>query len=65
MYFNIPAIRAAFDARVASDTAFAKSTSAKRDFFYKRSRFAEGGFNWYPITRVMTELPMTLPMKAE
>lgn len=63
MYANMPEVRAAFDARVASDTAFAKSTSAKRDFFYKRSRFAEGGFNWYPITRVMTELPKTLPLK--
>lgn len=64
-YANNPAIRAAFDARVASDTAFAKSTSAKRDFFFKRSRFAESGLNWYPITRATTELPITLPMREK
>jgi hypothetical protein len=56
-------VRAEFDARVAADTAFAKSISAKRDFFYKRSRFSEGGYNWYPIARVMTEIANTVPWK--
>ena len=63
MYANNALIKVEFDARVATDTTFAKSTAAKRDFFYKRSRFAEGGLNWYPIARVTTELPKTLPMK--
>ncbi len=51
MYASDAALRAEFDSKVASDTAFAKSTQAKRDFFYKRSRFAEAGLNWYPIAR--------------
>lgn len=52
-------VRAEFDAKVAADTAFAKSISAKRDFFYKRSRFAEAGYNWYPVARTMTEVENT------
>jgi hypothetical protein len=65
LYAHNAEIRADFDARLASDTSFAKSTSAKRDFFYKRSRFAEGGLNWYPITRVTIDLPKTLPWRND
>lgn len=56
-------VRAEFDARVSADTSFAKSISAKRDFFYKRSRFAEAGYNWYPIARTMTEVANTSAWK--
>jgi hypothetical protein len=63
MYANNPAIKAEFDARVAADSLFAKSTSAKRDFFYKRSRFAEAGLNWYPVARSAAEVQPTLPWK--
>lgn len=63
LYANNADIRAEFDALITADTVFAKSVSAKRDFFYKRSRFAEAGLNWYPIARLMTQLPNTLPWK--
>jgi hypothetical protein len=63
MYANDSEIRAAFDSRVASDSSFAKSTSAKRDFFYKRSRFAEAGLNWYPVARATGDVPNTHPWK--
>jgi hypothetical protein len=63
LYANNADVRAEFDARVAADTAFPKNTSAKRDFFYKRSRFAEAGFNWYPVAKSLAEIPNTMPWK--
>lgn len=63
LYENNPKIKTEFDARLASGTTFSKSTSAKRDFFYKRSRFAEAGLNWYPVARSKGEVTNTLPWK--
>jgi murein tripeptide amidase MpaA len=65
LYAADPQIRAEFDARIAADTAFARSVQAKRDFFYKRSRFAEGGLNWYPVARLRGDIPATNPWKDD
>ncbi len=63
LYANNAEVRAEFDTRMAADSTFAKSVSAKRDFFYKRSRFAEAGLNWYPVARSMGEVQQTQPWK--
>lgn len=57
LYASDPRIRAEFDAKVAADTAFAKSVDAKRDFFYKHSSFAEDDLRFYPVTRLLTAPP--------
>lgn len=63
MYKENAALRAEFDLRMASDTAFAGSVRAKRDFFYKRSTFSETQLNWYPVARLMTDLPPVQPWR--
>ncbi|MBI3872486.1 MAG: M14 family metallopeptidase [candidate division Zixibacteria bacterium] len=50
-------LRAAFKARLATDTAFAKNTTARREYFYERSRFAEAQIGWYPVARFFGGMP--------
>lgn len=57
MYRENAALRAEFDARRAADTAFARDTRAKRDFFYKRSTYSEPQLGHYPVARLMSALP--------
>jgi hypothetical protein len=51
-----PKLKTEFEYRMKSDTAFAKSTEARRAFFYERSRFAETQVGWYPVARLMETL---------
>jgi hypothetical protein len=52
-----PALKAAFDKRVAEDPAFAKSPSARLDFFYRRHPAFDERFNLYPVYRTATVVP--------
>ncbi len=56
------AVKSEFDARVKTDTLFAKSPGARRAFFYERSGFAETQMNWYPVVRLMGALPRVAPL---
>jgi len=44
--------RREYDSLVAADTAFSSNPEARRDFFYKRSPWAEPMFNVYPVLRI-------------
>jgi hypothetical protein len=55
-----PALKREFEERLASDSAFAASAKARRDFFYKRSPWAEPMLNVYPVARLME--PGNLPL---
>ncbi|MEW5702200.1 MAG: M14 family metallopeptidase [Candidatus Zixiibacteriota bacterium] len=55
-------LRAAFETRLASDTAFARSPWARRSFFYRRTRFAETQIGWYPVARLVGPIPPTDPL---
>ena len=46
-----PALRAAFERRIAEDPAFAKSPSARLDFFYRRHPAWDERHNLYPVYR--------------
>ncbi len=56
-------LRADFESRVKSDTAFAKNVDARRQYFYERSQYAETQVNWYPVARLMGTLPPVAPLK--
>ena len=51
-----PGLRQTYDSLVAADTAFAKNPESRRDFFYKRSPWAEPMFNVYPVVRLPAEV---------
>lgn len=51
-----PALAEDFRKRLASDTEFAKSPSARLDFFYRRHSSWDEQFNLYPVMRTATEL---------
>ncbi len=46
-----PALKAAFDKRVAEDAAFAKSPAQRLDFFARRHSSWDDRFNLYPVLR--------------
>ncbi|MEH0168562.1 M14 family metallopeptidase [Roseateles microcysteis] len=46
-----PALRAAFDKRIAEDAAFAKSPAQRLDFFARRHSSWDERFNLYPVLR--------------
>jgi hypothetical protein len=50
-----PALKSEFDEKVRSDTAFAKSPSARLNFFYQRSPYWDPMLNLYPVARLMDE----------
>jgi hypothetical protein len=47
-----PKLRAEFDAKLAADPAFAKSPSARLDFFFQRSPWADPRRGLYPVGRL-------------
>lgn len=49
-----PALKKAFEAKLASDPAFAKSPSARLDFFYRRHAAYDRNYNLYPVLRTHT-----------
>jgi len=52
-----PALRAAFEQRVAEDPAFAKSPSARLEFFYRRHPAWDERYNLYPVYRTASVVP--------
>jgi murein tripeptide amidase MpaA len=57
MLHDDPQLAAAFRARVASDTTFAKDPNARLDFFYRRSPWADPEQNILPIARAVRAVP--------
>jgi hypothetical protein len=51
-----PAVRAEFEKRVASDPEFAKSPTARLDFFYARHPSWDDRYNLYPVYRTDQDL---------
>ncbi|MBL8524352.1 MAG: M14 family metallopeptidase [Betaproteobacteria bacterium] len=51
-----PALTEEFKKRLASDAEFAKSPSARLDFFYRRHSSWDEQFNLYPVMRTAVEL---------
>ncbi len=49
-----------FNARVAADTAFARSPQARLDFFYRRSPWADPEQSLHPIARALHAPPETV-----
>ena len=47
-----PALRKAFEERLASDPAFAASASARLEFFYRRHSSWDDAKDLYPVFRV-------------
>jgi hypothetical protein len=60
MLANDPELKAEFEARLATDSAFAASPRARWDFFYKRSPYAEPMLNVYPVGRLSHEVDLPL-----
>ena len=52
MLASDPALRAAFDARLRDDPAFAASPRARLEFFYRRHSAWDDRYNLYPVLRV-------------
>jgi murein tripeptide amidase MpaA len=50
-----PALRKEFDAKVATDTLFARDPSARLNFFYERSPYWDPNVLLYPVARLLTE----------
>jgi hypothetical protein len=52
-----PALRAAFERRLAEDPAFARDPSARLDFFYRRHAAWDERYNLYPVYRTAMPPP--------
>lgn len=50
-----PNLKAEFDAKLQSDSVFAKSASARLNFFYEHSPYWDQQVNRYPVARLMKE----------
>jgi hypothetical protein len=48
-----PALKKEFEAKIAADSAFAKSPNARLNFFYQRSPYWDTAIGVYPVARVM------------
>jgi hypothetical protein len=55
-----PRIKAEFEEKLRSDSAFASNARARWGFFYKRSPYAEPMLNVYPVGRLMQAQPLPL-----
>ena len=49
MLANDPALRAAFEAKLASDAAFAANPDARLAWFYERSPYYDARYQLYPV----------------
>jgi hypothetical protein len=52
-----PALAREFRARVAADTAFARSPQQRLDFFYRRSPWFDSEFEIHPVARALRAPP--------
>lgn len=55
-----PELKAALEARRASDQDFASSARAQLNFIYQRSPYAEPTFNLYPVARLKNNIELPL-----
>jgi hypothetical protein len=55
-----PALERDFQARVAADSAFAKSPQARVDFFFRRTPWADPEQNLHPVARALRAPPETV-----
>jgi len=55
-----PALAKDFQARVAADSAFAKSPQARVDFFFRRTPWADPEQNLHPVARALRKPPETV-----
>lgn len=58
-----PALKAAFDAKLATDSTFAANPRARLHFFYERSPWYDRALNVYPVGRCMT--PRQLHLRGD
>ena len=54
MLLKDPALQAEFERRLKADAEFAKSASARLEFFYRRHSAWDERFNLYPVLRLDT-----------
>jgi len=59
MMAHDPRLAAEFRARVDSDTAFARDSNARSDWFYRRSPWADPEQDMHPIARAVRPVPET------
>lgn len=52
-----PALAREFTAKLAADSAFARSPQARTDFFYRRSPWADPEQNLHPVARALRPVP--------
>jgi hypothetical protein len=55
-----PALARDFEARVARDSAFARSPGARVDFFFRRTPWADPEFQLHPVLRALRPPPETV-----
>lgn len=60
-----PALKAEFEQRLASDSAFAASPRARLFFFYERSPYFDEKMNVYPVSRVMRNMHIRMVPEGE
>jgi hypothetical protein len=59
-----PDLKAEFDAKVRSDTAFARSPGARLNFFYQHSPYWDSQVKLYPVARLVSNMGLnTEPVK--
>jgi len=58
-----PALEKEFQARLAADSAFAKSPQARADFFYRRTPWTDPGQNLLPVARALRPPPESVLAK--
>ena len=58
MFEENPDLRKEFEEKVRTDTAFAKDPSARINWVYQRSLWADHSMNIYPVGRVMKDVPL-------
>jgi len=63
MLAHNPGLRTEFLKKLRADSKFAGDPDARRMFFYERSKYAETTLGWYPVARLMDELPPVAPWK--
>jgi hypothetical protein len=64
MLRNDPKLKTEFEAKLQSDSVFARSPSARLNFFYQRSPYWDRLVNRYPVARLMREVQIsTEPVK--
>lgn len=59
MLQNDPKLKLEFEVKLKSDSTFAKSPSARLNFFYQRSPYWDDQINLYPVARLLKEVSLS------